>query len=109
MPKKNWEVLRAQAVSLRKNNYTFRDISTTLNVSIGFTVKAHQRFNKNKTYSALRRSGRPRKTSKREDRKIERICLQNRRLTAPEIRRRVRFFKVLIKKINLNKQYFIIY
>ena len=98
MSETNWKAKRAQIVALRKKNFTFREIAKSLNVSCGCAFKACKQLVENKTYSDLKRSGRPRVTTQREDRKIERISLDNRPLTATEIRKRVSNFEYYYKQ-----------
>lgn len=83
--KQFWVKKRAQVIALRRKKCTFRDIAQTLNISVGCTVNACKRKPESNRLTDRRRSGRPRRTTAREDRYIERLALQNRRLTARQI------------------------
>ena len=61
------EVRRAQIVSLHGEGYTERDIAANLRCSNTAVLNAVVKFNADATFHVRKRSGRPRKTTLRED------------------------------------------
>ncbi|KAA2237153.1 helix-turn-helix domain-containing protein [Solihabitans fulvus] len=83
------DTLRMKIVKLHKQNFTVREIAETVNRAksvIGRIVKTYEDcgrvFSPNKT-------GRPRKTSHRQNRAIHRIALRDRFTTAAAISREI--------------------
>ena len=65
--------IRAQAVILRKQGLTYRDIMKKLHVSLCAVHAAVKRCEETHKYVSKKRSGRPRVTTPQDDRTIERI------------------------------------
>ncbi len=69
------EVLRAQIVTLHGEGYTERDISAKLRYSKTAVHNAIVKFNTDGTFRDSKRSGRPRKTTLRDDHAMRRIVV----------------------------------
>lgn len=76
---------RAQAVILYQEGNSYRKISKKLNISYGAAYRAVLRYKLTGSNLDKKRSGRPRKTTKKDDKFIVLSSARNRRLTAPEI------------------------
>ena len=83
--KEFWISIRSQAVCLRKKKMTFREIAKTLKISVGCAVNACKRKAELNRFTDRHRSGRPRKTTERQDRYIEKLALADRRKNARKI------------------------
>ena len=71
------EVKRAQIVALHKNGLSQRQISKQLSVSKSSVQRAIQKFNEEGIYGNRKRSGRPRKTTPRDDSTMKRIVARS--------------------------------
>ena len=76
---------RQSAITLRNEGQSLRKIARTLQLSVTAVAKTVKRFEQTGTHEDRKRSGRPRVTSKSENKFIRVTSLRNRRLTAPEI------------------------
>lgn len=77
---------RAQIVILKKVGKKLQEIADIVGVSVSGVWKVLKRADETQTNSDRKRSGRPKKTTKGDDRRILSISVQNRFKTAPEIR-----------------------
>jgi len=72
-------------VGLSKLNYSTRQIGRQMKVSQSTAVRAVQMFTETSSNASRKRSGRPRVTSKNEDKCIVVTSKRQRSLTAPDI------------------------
>ncbi|GFW50264.1 HTH_Tnp_Tc3_2 domain-containing protein [Trichonephila clavipes] len=76
---------RYKIIHLKEEGYSMRQIAAKVPCGLSTVVRTSKRFSE-KNYIADRgRSGRPRKTSLREDRLLHRISLSNRKLNSSQI------------------------
>jgi len=80
------DVERAQIVALYKEAYSERSISERIKRSKNAVHNAIVKFNKAGTYSDAKRSGRPRKTTRRDDHIIRRTAVRSPMSSASKIR-----------------------
>jgi len=80
------EAQRAQIVILRQEGFTDRAISERLTVSKTAAHQAVVKFKNCGFYSACKRSGRPRKTTRRDDILIKRCAVKSPTCSAKKIR-----------------------
>ena len=78
---------RAVIIDRIESGQTQRQVAEAVGVSRGAVQKAIAIYQTTGEYKSRPRSGRPRATSKREDRLVVRMSSNNRRLTAPDIRK----------------------
>src|ERR1700722_9224102 len=76
---------RGRAVGMREMGASFREIASKLGCSPSSVHAIMKKWGKKGDVKDLPKSGRPRKTTSREDRHIEFTSLQNRRLTGKAI------------------------
>ena len=76
---------RQSAITLRNEGQSLRKIARTLQLSVTAVAKTVKQFEQTGTLEDRKRSGRPRVTSKSDNKFIRVTSLRNRRLTAPEI------------------------
>lgn len=81
---------RAQATAWLQDQIGVREVARRLGVSHPVIIRLHRRFQATGRVQDRPRSGRPRKTTAREDRFIQRQARQERRATANVIRHRLR-------------------
>lgn len=79
---------RASIIALHNEGFTVRYIANRLNLPRSTVGDAITRFEKTGSNQDRKRSGRPRVTSKAEDRSLIIMSKMNRKLTAPEIQMR---------------------
>lgn len=84
------EVLRAQIVTLHGEGYTERDISAKLRYSKTAVHNAIVKFNTDGTFRDSKRSGRPRKTTLRDDHAMRRIVMRSPMSSCKKIRAALR-------------------
>lgn len=77
---------RSAIITLHGEKLSLRQIAKKLKLTYRVVQGTVKRFKTTGTTQTKRRSGRPRKTSNRDDSRIEIISSRNRRLTAPQIR-----------------------
>jgi hypothetical protein len=83
--KKLSEGERGRAYGMREKGATFEEIAATLKCDESTVRCIVKKYDKEKTFRDLPKSGRSRKTSPREDRNLKFNSLQNRRLTGKAI------------------------
>ena len=71
------DVRRAQIVALHNEGYSERSISERVGCSKNAVHNAVVKFRKSGTYSDAKRSGRPRKTTPRDDHVIRRAAVRS--------------------------------
>lgn len=88
MPKKRelTTLERERILTLHEESRTHVEIAAVMGVSKGCISKTLGRFKETGSHNTRKRTGQPRKTTNREDRKIICISLANRRLHAAQIR-----------------------
>ncbi len=79
------EDLKKRIVALHKYGVGYKKIAKTLKLSCSTVAKTIPRFNRTCSIQNRPRYGRPKKLSARAPRHIQRLCLGNRRLSAPRI------------------------
>ncbi|KAK7115972.1 hypothetical protein V1264_001738 [Littorina saxatilis] len=84
------EFERGRAVAWFQDGVPKREVARRLHVSISVIVRLIQRFTATGRVQERRRPGRPKKTTPREDRLIERLALQTRTASSSIIRRQLR-------------------
>ena len=84
------ELDRGRAIGWLQDGVAVRQVAQRLGVSHSVIIRLRQRFQNTGRTQEQPRSGRPRITTPREDRYIERQALQDRTATANNIRRRLR-------------------
>lgn len=89
---------RAQIVILNKTGHSQRKIAQIVGVSQKGVFSALGRFAETKSFADRKRSGRPRKTTKQNDRQIQMISKRSRSKTVPDIRAEIN--QVLAKPIS---------
>jgi len=90
MTKINTET-RAIVVGLRMANLSWKDIVSKTNVSQSSAQRIWNKWTKHLSVKDLPRSGRPKVTTFREDRRIKRVSETNRKLTAAEVTASINF------------------
>ena len=80
---------RAAVLALQKHGVSYRQIATTLNVSLGVVCQTVQRKRETGSLCSRSRSGRPRSTSQRDDRKILQEAKRTPHVTAVQLRSRL--------------------
>ena len=83
------ETLRANAVNLRKQGFTITSIANQLNRSKSVISRIVKLYNETGRLRSPKKVGRPRKTSPREDRIMQRLSLKDRFQSAAGISRQV--------------------
>lgn len=78
---------RAIIVDRINSGQSQREVATALGISRGAVQKAISIYRSTGDYKSRPRSGRPRATTDRDDRVLVRMSLNDRRLTAPDIRK----------------------
>ena len=81
--------LRTRAVVLMEMGVSCREVSRQLNVYVKTVYGIKKRLGGTGSVADRPRSGRPKKTSVRQDRALVRYSLSDRRLTSPELRQRM--------------------
>lgn len=76
---------RVRIVVLAEEGHTSRYIATKVPCNQSTIVRILKKYETIGKVDDLPRSGRPRKTTVRDDRILKRMCLQNRHLTSPEL------------------------
>ncbi|KAK7099179.1 hypothetical protein V1264_012550 [Littorina saxatilis] len=84
------EFEKGRAVAWFQDGVTKREVARRLHVSISVIVRLIQRFTATGRVQERCRPGRPKKTTPREDRLIERLALQTRTASSSIIRRQLR-------------------
>ncbi|KAK7093272.1 hypothetical protein V1264_007057 [Littorina saxatilis] len=84
------EFERGRAVAWFQDGVPKQEVARRLHVSISVIVRLIQRFSATGRVQKRRRPGRPKKTTPREDRLIERLALQTRTASSSIIRRQLR-------------------
>ncbi len=79
------EDLKKIIVALRKIGVGYKKIAKTLKLSCSTVAKTIQRFNRTGSTQNRPHHGRPKKLSARAQRHIQRLCLENRRMSAASI------------------------
>ncbi len=79
------EHLKKKIVALHKDGVGYKKIANTLKLSCGTVAKTIQQFNKTGSTQNRPRHGRPKKLSAHAQRHIQRLCLENRRMSAAEV------------------------
>ncbi len=79
------EDLKKRIVALHKDGVGYKKIAKTLKLSCRMEAKTIQRFNRTGSTHNRPRHSRPKKLSARAQRHIQRLCLENRRLSAASI------------------------
>ncbi|KAK7102002.1 hypothetical protein V1264_020296 [Littorina saxatilis] len=77
---------KARAIAWLQDGVSKREVGRRLGVSHSVVVRLHQKFQATNSVLERPRSGRPKKTTQREDRFIRRQALQQRGTTANIIR-----------------------
>ncbi|KAK7095336.1 hypothetical protein V1264_006758 [Littorina saxatilis] len=88
--RKSNEFERGRAFAWFQDGVPKREVARRLHVSISVIVRLIQRFTATGRFQERRRLGRPKKTTPREDRLIERLALQTRTASSSIIRRQLR-------------------
>ena len=78
---------RIKMIVLREEGYSLQEIATKLKCNRSTVSRTIARQKETGTVDDRRRSGRPKILTPREDRALQRICLQNRRFTSTQLRR----------------------
>lgn len=76
---------RAEIITLHREGYTGREISNKIKIpqaTIAYTIRRHSKTGSN---ASKKRTGRPRATTKSEDKYIQTLSKRNRRLTASQL------------------------
>ncbi|KAK7094191.1 hypothetical protein V1264_007846 [Littorina saxatilis] len=81
---------KARAIAWLQDGVSKREVGRRLGVSHSVVVRLHQKFQATNSVLERPRSGRPKKTTQREDRFIRRQALQQRGTTANIIRGQLR-------------------
>ena len=81
------KALKSNVILLKEEGYKNVDISKQLKLSEASVSRILQRNKENLSLSLLKRSGRPRTTTLRTDRKIKRLCLGQPFISSSEIKR----------------------
>ena len=81
--------LRTRAVVLMEMGVSCREVSRQLKVNVKTVYGIKKRLGETGSVANRPRSGRPNKTSVRQDRALVRYSLSDRRLTSPELRQRI--------------------
>ncbi len=76
------EDLKKRIVALHKDGLGYKKIAKTLKLSSSTVAKTIQWFNRTGSTQNRPRHGRPKKLSARAQRHIQRLCLENRRMSA---------------------------
>ena len=71
-------------VALNKEGLSLRTISKRVGVSRSAVGKFLRKFKETKSFDNRPRSGRPRASTPAQDKKLERLCLKDRRKSVPE-------------------------
>ncbi len=79
------EDLKKIIVALYKDGIGYKKIAKTLKLSCSMVAKTIQRFNRTGSTQNRPRHGQPKKLSAHAQRHIQRLCLGNRRMSAPSI------------------------
>lgn len=77
--------LKKRVVDMRNDKKTFREIAETLGISEGQAQYAFANYTKTQSFERREGSGRPRKTTARQDREIVRHCVRHRNATAKDV------------------------
>ncbi|GFW80592.1 transposable element Tcb1 transposase [Trichonephila clavipes] len=80
-----FENKRYKIIHLKEEGYSMRQIAAKVPCGLSTVVRTLKRFSETNFIADRGRSGRPRKTSLREDRLLHRISLSNRKLNSPKI------------------------
>ncbi|GBN18814.1 hypothetical protein AVEN_167375-1 [Araneus ventricosus] len=80
------EFERGRVVGLREGGFSFRDIAERLGRNVSTAHDCWQQWSREGTASRRPGSGRPRGTTKREDRHVRRMVVAHRTASAAEIR-----------------------
>ena len=81
--------IRQSVIVLRQENYSYREIAKKLSISVNAVMTTLQRYAKTGSNKDRKRSGRPRVTSKSEEKHLRLSSLRNRRLTVPQLTSKV--------------------
>ncbi|GFT33916.1 HTH_Tnp_Tc3_2 domain-containing protein [Trichonephila clavipes] len=76
---------RYKIIHLKEEGYSMRQIAGKVPCGLSTVVRTKKRFSETNFIADRGRSGRPRKTSLREDRLLHRISLSNRKLNSSQI------------------------
>ncbi len=79
------EHLKKRLVALHKDGVGYKKIAKTLKLSCSTVAKTIQQLNRTGSTQNRTRHGRPKKLSARAQRHIQRLCLENRRMSAAEV------------------------
>ncbi|GBL97074.1 hypothetical protein AVEN_254116-1 [Araneus ventricosus] len=80
------EFKRGRVVGLREGGFSFRDITERLGRNVPTVHDCWQQWSREGAASRRPRSGRPRGTTEREDRRVRRMAVAHRIASAAEIR-----------------------
>ena len=76
---------RSSIVALHQAKMSFNEISKSLSISKTSCVRWWQNYQKRGNVADGRKSGRPKKMSSRKDRRVARLAMQNRRISASDL------------------------
>lgn len=96
--------VRAQIVALKDAGLSHRAISRRLSVSTGVITTSVQRYRTTGSFSSCARSGRPRATSKTDDRAICLLARKDPRITSSLIRARLPFHLANISTVTIRNR-----
>jgi transposase len=80
---------RLTVIVKAKNGQSNKSIAAEMGINLSTVKRIKQKYHKTGSVKDKARSGRPRKTTPREDRVLIRMCLANRQLNASDIRARL--------------------
>ena len=83
------KISKSKVILLKEEGYKNKDIASRLGISEASVCRILKRNKENVTLSPMKRSGRPRKTTPRTDRKIQRLLQAKPFLSSTEIKRSV--------------------